>query len=51
MNVKGFVAAFTLFGVGMAMVGYSFGCIKTRAEFMEAIARSMANNYPNQGSQ
>lgn len=51
MNTRAFAAAFALFGVGMAMLGYSFGCIKTRAEFMEAIAKSMADHYQNGGSQ
>lgn len=42
----------TLFGVGMLMVGYGVGCLKTRGEFMEALARASletlsktSNNY------
>lgn len=40
-------ALIALFGLGMAGVGYVIGCIKTRSEFMEALARSMANHYSN----
>lgn len=45
INRGQFLIGFTLFGTGMMMLGYYIGCLKTRSDMMEAIARSMANNY------
>ena len=40
-------ALIALFGLAMAGVGYGIGCLKTRGEVMEAIAKSVVNHYAN----
>lgn len=39
------VLAITLGFIGFTLIGYGIGCLKTRADFMEAVAKSMADHY------
>ena len=45
MSRSQFILGITLYGIGAALLGYGIGCMKTRGEFMEAIARSCVNVY------